>query len=319
MTEAQRAMPHDDIKRTKKPLMSVIIPHLNQSDALEICLESLDHQTVDHSIFEVIVVDNGSLLPPDGIIARHTVARLLRESRPGPGPARNCGVKAAVGDILCFIDADCCAHPDWLHKALNALSSSPREIILGGDVQILRDSKSSFTAIEAYERIFAYRQKEYIKRHEFSVMANLVLWRADFDKVGPLCGIEFAEDLDWGQRARAAGFTYRYMADMIVFHPARQSFGELCLKWDRHIQHSFNMARGKPWWKARWIARAFAVFCSPLASGIQVITTERVHGASARLKALAVLFSLRAYRAWRMLSLFGSTKGVSWNQRTEVI
>ena len=298
--------------------MSVIIPHLNQSDALETCLESLDRQTVDNSFFEIIVVDNGSVLPVESIIARHSRARLLRESIPGPGPARNRGVMAAIGDILCFMDADCQAHPDWLRNAFHALSSSSKNTILGGDVQILRDD-TAFTAIEAYESVFAYRQRRYIEKHGFSVMANLVVRRTDFDQVGPLRGIEVAEDLDWGLRARAAGFTCRYMADMIVFHKARQSFGELRLKWDRHIQHSFNMARGKRWWKVRWIARAFAVAISPLVSAIQVVTTERIHGISTRFKALAVLFSLRAYRAWRMVTSLGSPKRILWNQKTEII
>jgi glycosyltransferase involved in cell wall biosynthesis len=298
--------------------MSVIIPHFNQSDALKICLESLGRQTVEHSVFEIIVVDNGSALPVESIIARHARARLLRESTPGPGPARNRGVMAAIGDILCFMDADCEAHPDWLRNAFHALSSSPKKTILGGDVQILRDD-TVFTAIEAYESIFAYRQRKYIEKHGFSVMANLVVRRADFDQVGPLSGIEVAEDLDWGLRACAAGFTYRYVADMIVFHRARQSFGELRLKWDRHIQHSFNMARGKRWWKVRWIARAFAVVFSPLVSGIQVITSKRIQGVSTRFKALAVLFSLRAYRAWRMVTLLGSRKVLLWNRKTAVM
>jgi hypothetical protein len=105
---------------------------------------------------------------------------------------------------------------------------------------------------------------------------------------------------------------------MIVYHPARASFRELRLKWDRHIRHSLNMARGKPQWKVRWIARAFAIFCSPLVSCIQVFTTERIHGIPARFKALMVLIALRVYRAWRMLTLLGSTKGVSWNQSTKV-
>ena len=47
--------------------------------------------------------------------------------------------------------------------------------------------------------------------------------RTDFDKVGPFGGIEIAEDIDWGQRARTAGYTFRYVPEMIVFHPARRS------------------------------------------------------------------------------------------------
>ena len=41
-------------------MISVIIPHLNQPDALEACLSSLEAQTLARDQFEIIVVDNGS-------------------------------------------------------------------------------------------------------------------------------------------------------------------------------------------------------------------------------------------------------------------
>ena len=107
--------------KSKKPLISVIIPHLNQPNGLEACLGSLDSQTLERSAFEVIVVDNGSASLPKAVIERYPGTSLLQESRPGPGLARNRGVEAASADILAFIDADCRAHPDWLRSALRAL------------------------------------------------------------------------------------------------------------------------------------------------------------------------------------------------------
>jgi glycosyltransferase involved in cell wall biosynthesis len=50
------------------PAISVIIPHLNQPDGLEACLASLDAQTLERGLFEVIVVDNGSDFIPEDII-----------------------------------------------------------------------------------------------------------------------------------------------------------------------------------------------------------------------------------------------------------
>src|SRR5438046_2208362 len=106
-------------------MISVIIPHLNQPGELEACLCSLDAQSLDRSSFEIIVVDNGSPDPPREVVARYLGARLLYESQPGPGPARNNGVRSASGDVFAFIDADCRAHPDWLRGALQTLQSSP--------------------------------------------------------------------------------------------------------------------------------------------------------------------------------------------------
>ena len=97
----------------RKPSISVVVPHMDQLDGLAACLESLEAQTLDRSLFEVIVVDNGSTCRPEAVIAQHPGVRLLEEPEPGPGPARNLGVNNAAGEILCFIDADCRAHPGW--------------------------------------------------------------------------------------------------------------------------------------------------------------------------------------------------------------
>jgi glycosyltransferase involved in cell wall biosynthesis len=300
----------------KLPLISVIVPHLNQPDGLSACLASLDAQSIDRTLFEVIVVDNGSSSPPKSLVADHPGTRLLHEAQPGPGPARNSGVRAATGEILAFIDSDCRAHPEWLRSAIGAVCSLSDATILGGDVQIWRDDSDIFTAIEAYEAVFGYRFKLYIEQHGFCGTGNLVVRRRDFEKIGPFAGIQFAEDIEWGQRARAAGFIFRYIPEMIVFHPARRSLRELYAKWDRHIQHGLNAAREQPWWKIRWVARSLAVLASPMVDFAKVLTSDRIHGSSARLKAILVLFAIRAHRARKMLSLLGTGKAVVWNRET---
>ena len=300
----------------KRPLISVVIPHLNQLEGLEACLASLDAQRLQRSLFEIIVVDNGSNSLPEGLIANHPGTHLLLELQPGPGPARNLGARSALGEILAFIDADCRAHPNWLRSALNAISSAPQKTILGGDVRIWRDDKDRFTAIEAYESVFGYRFKLYIEQHGFCGTGNLVVRRTDFEKIGPFAGIQFAEDIEWGQRARAAGYIFRYIPEMIVFHPARRSLAEVYAKWDRHIQHFLNMARGKPAWKIRWIARAVAVLGSPIVDFATVLRSDRIHGISARLKAISVLCAVRAHRARKMVSLLRTSKAVMWNRNS---
>jgi glycosyltransferase involved in cell wall biosynthesis len=309
----------DDRMQSKWPLISVIIPHLNQPEGLEVCLNSLESQSLERARFEVIVIDNGSTVVPEDVVARHPGTRLLHESQPGPGPARNRGIQAATADIFAFIDADCRAHPDWLRSALHILRLLPERILLGGDVRIWRDDNKPFTAIEAYESVFGYRFKLYIERQGFSGTGNLIVRRADFEMIGPFAGIQIAEDIEWGQRARAVGCTFRYVPEMIVFHPARQSLSELYVKWDRHIQHFLNMAREKPAWRIRWIARALAVLGSPIVDVAKVFASDRIEGASTRFKASLVLVAIRIHRARKMLSLMRASRGVAWNRNEEHI
>ena len=302
-----------------KPAISVIIPHLNQPQALELCLGSLRSQTLDRSAFEVVVVDNGSKSMPQEAVERFPGTLLLQELMPGPGPARNHGVASTSADVLAFIDADCRAHPDWLASALRALESATARTVLGGDVQIWRNRQTTTTAIEAYESVFAYRFKLYIEQHGFSGTGNLVVRRSDFYDIGPFQDIGVAEDIEWGRRARAAGYNFRYVPGMIVFHPARQSLRELYVKWDRHIQHAVNAGSRTATWRAQWALRALAIFLSPLFDWTKVLTSDRVDGAPARLKAIWVLCAVRSYRAYKMINLLLSNKGVLWNRDSTII
>ena len=107
-----------------------------------------------------------------------------------------------------------------------------------------------------------------------------------------------------GSAPAPQGSHFRYVPEMVVFHPARRSLQELCVKWDRHIQHDLNMARGKPLWKIRWITRALAILASPIVDSMKLLGSDRIRGVSTRLKAISVLFAIRAYRARKMLSSF---------------
>ena len=66
----------------RKPLISVLIPHLNQPQDLEACLSSLDAQSLARSLFEIIVVDNGSICVPEAIVERYDGTRLLQNRSP---------------------------------------------------------------------------------------------------------------------------------------------------------------------------------------------------------------------------------------------
>jgi len=302
------------ISELKSPLISVVIPHLNQQRELSACLMSLQNQKLDRALYELIVVDNGSTVPPYDVVAAFADVRVVIETQPGPGPARNAGIRTAQADLIAFLDADCRADPAWLSTALNVLSTSPAQTVLGGDVRIWHPVDGRFTSIEAYESVFAYRSKLYVERHGYCPTGNLAAPRSAFTTAGMFGGIQFAEDMEWGARARRAGFTLRYVPGMIVFHPARSSIKELYAKWDRQLQHYFNMIKGKPAWRTRWLMRALMTAASPAADFVKVLVSDRVNGPTARIKAIGVLVRVRLYRAWMMIALLRSNGPIRWNR-----
>ncbi len=283
--------------------ISVIVPHLNQPRALAQCLAALAGQTGAFELAEVIVVDNGSKLLPQRLCDGFPKTRLLTEPTPGPGPARNTGAAAAGGAILAFVDADCIAGADWLDTITRTLAANPGVGILGGAVKVPHIEGQPATALEAYERIYAYRIDEYISRHGFAGTGNLAVRREVFAAVGPFGGITISEDRDWGLRAKALGHVIRYAPDMVVDHPARTSFEELRRKWDRHIAHEYAELRNQPFWRLRTLGRAVAVAVSPLAEIPKLALTARLKGLRERGLAFVCLLRIRLHRARRMLGL----------------
>ena len=284
------------------PIISVIVPHLNQADHLERCLESLKRQSFNAGPVEIIVVDNGSKTLPMELCARFG-ARLLEEATPGPGPARNRGVSSARADILAFIDADCLADPNWLATIDASLSRDRSGGLIGGDVRIALTDKDHPTMIECYESVFAFRQKEYITTKGFSGTGNLAMRRAIYDAVGPFKGIEIAEDREWGQRATRLGFVTEYVPAMIVYHPARKTFDELFVKWDRQMAHDVAERGGTPLGRARLLIRSLAVAASPILEARRILGSPRISGARQRWLAARALVRVRLYRARRMTAL----------------
>jgi glycosyltransferase involved in cell wall biosynthesis len=106
---------------TAAPRISVVVPTRDRPEALERCLAALARQT-DPSI-EIVVVDDGSR--DEGAVPRVVVrvvpgARIVRGRGAGPAAARNRGVQAARGDVVCFTDDDCVPEPGWAERLAHA-------------------------------------------------------------------------------------------------------------------------------------------------------------------------------------------------------
>jgi GT2 family glycosyltransferase len=296
--------------------ISVVIPHLNQPEHLARCLASL--YAGARRPDEVFVVDNGSKDMPQATCADYSGVTLLRETTPGPGPARNLGVTAATGDIIAFIDADCLADPQWL-AAVAAAMADPKAQILGGDVRIALQNPDQITSLEAYESIYAYRMDRYIAREGFTGTGNLAVRRTVLAAVGPFAGLAVAEDRDWGQRATAMGFDLRYVPGMKVYHPARPNFADLAIKWDRHTAHDFIAAKTKPMGRVRFAVKTLIMGISPLAEIPRIAVSDRLTGLRNKALAFACLARIRLYRARIMLRLLvgGDPARLSgaWNRK----
>lgn len=100
---------------TNEPVVSVVIPALEEVEYLPRTLSSLQRQ--DPIPFEVLVVDGGST---DGTraAARAFDVEVIEQSCRGIGAARHEGPEHATGEWLAFVDADTCLRPAYLSEML---------------------------------------------------------------------------------------------------------------------------------------------------------------------------------------------------------
>ena len=103
--------------------VSVIVPCFNVAKLIQPLLESLVEQ--DYKDFEVIFVNDGSTDDTSSVLrafmseVSHGLkgkCKLIEKESGGPGSARNAGLDAAEGELVCFVDGDDYIFPQTLGK-----------------------------------------------------------------------------------------------------------------------------------------------------------------------------------------------------------
>lgn len=95
--------------------ISVVVPTYQEAAGIEAFLRQFERQTLPRSEFEILVVDGGSRDGTAGLAAKFA-DRVITQTSPGIGGARNDGVRIARGDLVATTDADCRVPRDWLER-----------------------------------------------------------------------------------------------------------------------------------------------------------------------------------------------------------
>src|SRR3989475_4609211 len=133
------------------PRISLIVPTWNEAKYLPTLFESLKHQTIPPD--EVLIADSGSS-DDTPEVARRAGATVVEGERRGPGEGRNRGARAATGNVLVFVDADCILPPTLIESVFLALADP---VVVGGATGFApangrRVERSLFYLANAYQR-----------------------------------------------------------------------------------------------------------------------------------------------------------------------
>ena len=241
--------------------VSVVVPCFEAPGALALTLAGLQRQDYPRALFEVVVVDDGSF-PPLRVPASTALrVRTVRQERRGFGlaRARNAGARAALHDILVFLDGDViaeagllAAHARWHHAVSDALTLGfcASVSVEGMDAAAVRDRPASLAELFAgrpcdtpwLERHMA-RTADLTSGHDDAFRAvtghNLGISRAFFEEAGGF-DESFAryggEDTEFGYRVQMRGGLLVPARDAFGWHQGRWAEGRAGKERDQALQ-----------------------------------------------------------------------------------
>jgi glycosyltransferase involved in cell wall biosynthesis len=107
----------------KDPAISILVPVYNAENYLHDCLNSIRSQTFTD--FEVLLIDDGSDDHSLSILQEFQAAdsrfQVHHQENRGVSSARNLGLQNAVGEFVCFVDADDKIAPTYLEDLYLAM------------------------------------------------------------------------------------------------------------------------------------------------------------------------------------------------------
>lgn len=123
---------------TNRPLVSVIIPTLNEEGYIEKTLKCL--LDVRPAPYEILVVDGGSEDATCEIVTKMGI-RLIRMDSPSRPAQLNLGAQKAEGEILCFVHADTLVPSDYTAVVRKVLRD--KRIAAGGFTPIIQGAEKT--------------------------------------------------------------------------------------------------------------------------------------------------------------------------------
>ncbi|MEE9219783.1 MAG: glycosyltransferase family 2 protein, partial [Acidobacteriota bacterium] len=199
------------------PLISIVVPLLNEEATIERLSLSLLSQDYPRERYEILMADGGSADRTLEILRRiDTDGRIRVLDNPGrTAPAAlNVAIAAARGDIITRVDAHSYVAPDYLRRIV-AVMEETGEAVVGGPVLMEAESPFQRALIEAlYSKVgvgsVPYRTLR--RRAHVESLQTGSFRRQVLEQVGPFDeSLAVVEDLDMNTRIRKAG--YRLLLD----------------------------------------------------------------------------------------------------------
>lgn len=202
------------------PTITIVIPNLN-SPIIDQTLSALRAQAYDMTQVEILVVG----LDEPGLVHTDSLVRFISTGRPAvPAVARNIGIRAAQGELICFTDADCIPGPNWLERLTSVVSDNEHINVAGGGVVFPTEHYWSLGDNVSWFHEFVVSApsgtRDLLPSLNLCVHRNVIEQVGLFNEAYPRAA---GEDSEWTTRMRRVGHRLHFVPQAIVYHQPRRS------------------------------------------------------------------------------------------------
>ncbi len=217
--------------------ISLLIATYNRAESLRRTLCSVAQQSLAPGEFEIVVVDNNSPDHTPQVCAEFAAGhpqlqfRRVAETRQGLSHARNCGIEAARGRYIAFIDDDEEINTGFLENYLHFFESHPQAAAAGGRMLPVYEGKlprwfSPFLDRPVGSKLDLGSKPQVFKGKRYPIGGNMAMRRTVFERYGmfnPDLGRKGnqmlgGEEKDLFDRLRRGGEEIHYLPEAIVYH-----------------------------------------------------------------------------------------------------
>lgn len=222
------------------PLISIITVNYNNHAVTAELLRSL--YSLEYTNFEVIVVDNASLIDPtEELIKIYPNATIIRSDKNlGFAGGNNLGIKSAKGELLFFINNDTELTPgilqpliDTFHKHPDAGAVSPKFHYYFHPGIIEYAGYQRVSILTGRNGMIGCKEKDigqYDKETEthYTHGGAMMLPRYIIDLVGlmPESYFLYYEEFDWCEQIKRKGFKIYYQPRALIYHKESMTTGK---------------------------------------------------------------------------------------------